>query len=147
MVSFLPLILPFNQVSLKSIPLVLAFSSGILWSSVSLLSQVFPDSSLSTGSSDLIPHLKPVLNEMLLAPHMLILTPQREGNCDKNQTSNIPTIFPKLCPSVLDRWQPLYECDFHSRIKMSWCYLPHSFSKLSFSSWPSKFTFQVPEDY
>ena len=145
--SFLPLILPFNpgqpQVHLSCPcfhqwhPLEFCLPSF----------PVFPDSSLSTGSSDLIPQLKPVLNEMLLAPHMLILTPQREGNCDKNQISNIPTIFPKLCPSVLDQWQPLYECDFHNRIKMSWCYLPHSFSKLSFSTWPSKFTFQVPEDY
>lgn len=145
--SFLPLILPFNPGQSQ---VHLSCPCFHQWHPLEFCLPpfpVFPDSSLSMGSSDLIPQLKPVLNEMLLAPQMLILTAQREGNCDNNQISNIPTIFLKLCPSVLDRWQPLYGCDSHNRINMSWCYLPHSFSKLSFSSWPSTFTFQVPEDY
>lgn len=143
---FLPLILPFNpsqpEVHLSCPcfhhchPLEFCLPSF----------PVFPDTSVSTWNSDLIPQFKPVLSEMLLAPQRLTLTPQREGNCDKNQISNIPTIFPKLCPSVLDQWRPLYECDSPNRIKMSRCSLPHSFSKLFFSSWPSTFTFQVPED-
>lgn len=84
---------------------------------------------------------KPVLSEMHLSPQMLILTSGRGPSHDKNQISNVPTIFLTHCPPVLNQWHMLSVCDSPNRIKMSRCYSSHNFSKLFFSSWPSTFFF------
>lgn len=117
------------QVTAKPISPVLAFAiavSRIHSSPSSLLSYSFLTPIFPQWSSDPVPKFKPVLNKMQLSPQVLILTPQRGKNCGKNQISNIPTIFLKQCPPVLNQWHMLSECDSPNRIKMSRSYFSHN---------------------
>lgn len=93
------------------------------------------------------PKFKPVLSEMHLSPQMLILTSGRGPSRDKNQISNIPTIFLKLCPPVLNQWHMLSVCDSPNRIK-KWVDVTHHTISPSFSSLLDlpHFSFQVARE-
>lgn len=87
----IPLILPFNLGDPPVYLVCLAFTTAILPAFL-----FCPDSnprSFLTVNPGSNPTLKPVLSEMYLCPRMLMLTSQRGPTCDKNQISNIPTLF------------------------------------------------------